>query len=381
MYFKGLNTGKDIASFLENHSNNVKVIATTLDGNPIQVVKISEGRKPAIFLKAGNHSSEIAGIHALLTLLVEGLDTPFETYMVPCGNPFDFGGYQYALSYAIGKKVQIHNDAECFSVLTDLGQKVYEGDGFSLFQVGEIIFAYVDQEKLDPRILFYGKLDKLSLRDPYLRSTLLGRRIFFPNTVYYKEDYGPYDKAGLSAWTSKDGYISNLNRLYDRYDIPPELSSIREFCERLKPAMVIDLHESCINTRIPNKLKESGEQIGNHFLILPSEHEATRLGIEGIETKIAEAMIEGTENYGFKCFTRNQLEASWGYSNTDYFKGYLRKDTRDAMPFYRWAIRFADISITSETIMDIPLEKRINIHTTLVHKALEAFTHLMDLEK
>ena len=380
MYFKELNTGKDIASFVNHHFDNIKVLDTTLDGNSIQAIKICKGRKPAIILKAGNHSSEIAGIHALLTLLVEGLDYPFEIYVIPCGNPFDYGGYQYALSYAIGKKIQIHDDAECFSVLTNLGQKVYEGDGFSLFLVGEIIFAYVDQEKLDSRILFYGKLDKLTLNNPHLRNILSGRRIFFPNTIYYQEDYGSYDKGGLSAWTSRDGFVSNLNRLYDRYDVPPELSSIRKFCERLKPAMVIDLHESCINTRIPRIIKESGEQIGNYFLILPSEHEATQLGIVGIETKIAETMIEETENAGFKCFTRNQLKASWGYSNTDYFKGYLRKDVRDAMPFYRWAIRFADISITSETIMNIPLEKRINIHTTLVRRALDAFRKIINNE-
>ena len=132
------------------------------------------------------------------------------------------------------------------------------------------------------------------------------------------------------------------------------------------------------NTGIPSKLKESGEQIGNYFLILPPEHIAT---LPGIETQIAEAMIAGTEKAGFKCFTRNQLEASWGYPDTDYFKGYLRKDVRDEMPFYRWAIRFADVSITSETIMDVPIEKRIDIHTTLVSAALDAFAHSIDSEK
>ena len=377
MYFKELVTGKDIARFVERYSNNIKEIATTLDENPIQVVKISEGRKPSIFLKAGNHSSEIAGIHALLTLLVEGLDTPFETYMIPCGNPFDFGGYQYALSYMCEKKIYINSNAECLSILTDAGQNIYDGDGFSLFQVGEIIFAYIEQEKLDSRILFYGKLNELSLKDPHLRSALLGKRIFFPNKIYYKEDYGPYEKAGLSAWTSKDGYVSNLNRLYDRYDIPPELYSIREFCERLKPAMVIDLHESCINTRIPRKLKESDNQIGHYFLILPPEHISS---IPGIEKQVAETMIAETEKAGFKCLTRDQLEVSWGYPDTDYFKGYVRKDVIDAMPFYRWATRFADVSITSETVMDMPIEKRIDIHTTLVRAALDAFRNLIDTE-
>jgi hypothetical protein len=257
--------------------------------------------------------------------------------------------------------------------LTKFGKKIYEEDHFILFQVGEIIFTYVNQEKLDPRTLFYGRLDEITINNSRLRYILSGKRIFFPNTIYYQEDYGSYDKGGLSAWTSKDGFVSNLNRLYDRYDVPPELSSIRKFCEKIQPAMVIDLHESCINTRIPKKIRESNETIGNYFLILPPEHESIQLNIKNIETKIAEEMIKGPEKASFKAFSRKNLEASWGYQNTDYFEGYLRKDVRDAMPFYRWAIRFADISITSETIMDIPIEKRINIHIALVRSALNAF--------
>ena len=372
MYFRELCTGKDIASFVDHYFDHVEVLATTLNGNKIQAIKISEGHKAAVLLKGGNHSSEIAGIHALLTMLIEGLKFPFDIYLIPCGNPFDYGGYQYALSYAIGEKVQIDSDSECFSILTKFGKKIYEEDHFILFQVGKIIFTYVNQEKLDPRTLFYGRLDEITINNSRLRYIISGKRIFFPNTIYYREDYGPYDKGGLSAWTSKDGFVSNLNRLYDRYEVPPELSSIRKFCEKIQPAMVIDLHESCINTRIPKKIRESNETIGNYFLILPPEHESIQLNIKNIETKIAEEMIKGPEKNGFKAFSRKNLEASWGYQHTDYFEGYLRKDVRDAMPFYRWAIRFADISITSETIMNIPIEKRINIHIALVHSALNA---------
>ena len=373
-YFQDLETGKDIASFVKLHAGQVEEIAVTEDGSPIQVIKLGGVKKPAILLKAGNHSSEIAGVHALLTLLVEGLGSPFETYIIPCGSPFDFGGYRYALQWASGEKADIDDDEDCLAALNRLGRRVYDGESFILFRVKDIIFAYVDQRKLDSRTLFYGKLDDLTLKDPRLRAELSGKRIFFPNPVYHQEDYGPYDKAGLAGWTTPDGYVSNLNRLYDRYDVPPELSSIREFSERIKPAMVIDLHESCINTRIPRSLRESGEKLGNHFLILPTVHAPS---YESIETPVAEGMIAGTAEAGFKAFSQSQLEAAWGYPDTEYFHGYLRKDVRDAMPYYCWATRFADVSITSETSMDMPIERRVLIHTVLVRSAIDAFSRVI----
>ncbi|UCF96081.1 MAG: hypothetical protein JSV89_12945 [Spirochaetaceae bacterium] len=373
-YYTDLKTGHDIASFVRRQVKSAEEIATTVDGSPIQVVKLGGGRKPAILLKAGNHSSEIAGIHALLTFLAEGLQSPFETHIIPCGSPFDFGGYRFALEWASETKVHIEDDEQCLAELTRLGRKVYEGEHFILFEVRNTLFTWVDRKKLDSRRLFYGQLDTLTLRDPELRAILSGKRIFFPNELYYPEDYGSYDQAGLVGWTSPDGYVSNLNRLYDRYDVPPELWSIRDYCERLKPAMVIDLHESCINTRIPEKLKRSGEQLGNHFLILPPVHAPS---YEAIETPVAEAMVAATGNAGFDCFTLSQLEAAWGYPDTDYFHGYLRKDVRDGMPFYRWAIRFADVSITTETSMDMPIEKRVMIHITLVNAAIEAFSRFL----
>jgi hypothetical protein len=369
-YYKELKTGCDIAAFVEKQASRVELLVETEGGNPIQVVELGGDREPAILLKAGNHASEIAGIHALLTLLVERFDSPFKVYVIPCGNPFDFGGYRYALKYASGEVLDIRTDSDCLEALQRLGHKVFEGEHFMLFRVGEIVFAYVDRKQLDPRSLFYGNLDELARKDFHLRFELSGRRIFFPNVIYYQEDYGSYDHAGLAAWTSRDGYVSNLNRLYDRYDVPVELSSIREFCERVRPAMVIDLHESCINTRIPQKLRESGEELGSHFLILPSEHIAS---IEGIEARVADAMIAGTEAANFRCFSRSQLEAAWGYPESEYFHGYVRKDVRLGMPFYCWATRFAEVSITNETSMDRPIEERVSIHTALVRAALEAF--------
>ena len=369
-YFKELHTGQDVAAFVSRHCDSVEVIAETEGGNIIQAVRLGGDRKPPILLKAGNHSSEIAGIQALLTMVSEGFNSPFETYLIPCGDPFGFGGYSHALSHAGGRAVTVKSDEDCWDTLNRMGEKVYGGDHFALFRVGETIFAYVDQEHLDPRTLFYGQLDQATLTDAHLRAQLSGRRVFFPNTLYLREDYGPYDKAGLVAWTSRDGYLSNLNRLYDRYDVPPELSGVRDFCERHGPAMVIDLHESCINTRIPRALRDSGEQLGNHFLILPPVHAPS---YESLETPVAEAMLKATERAGIRCFTRNQLEAAWGYPETEYFHGYVRKDVRDGMPFYRWAIRFADVSITQETSMDMPVEQRIQIHTILSQSAIDAF--------
>lgn len=377
-YFRELTSPEDIVRLLKTFGKPVTTLATTEGGLPIQSVRLGGDTPPAVIVKAGSHASEVAGIHAALTLVEEGLDTPHEVHVIPCGSPFDFGGYRRALAHASGEEVEIHSDDECLALLSRLGRRFYEGEHFTLFHVGEMVFAWVDQEKLDARDLFYRQLDPLAHRDPHLRHELAGRRIFFPNALYYDEGRGCYDHGGLASWATPGGQVTNLNRMYDRYDAPVEVRSAREFCERVKPGMVIDLHESCINTRIPDQLRTSGEELGSHFLILPPIHGP---GFEAVESPVAEAMVEATQRVGWKCFTKEQLQAAWGYDSTEYFHGYLRYDNWPAMAFYQWAARFAKAAITVETRLDLPPETRVDIHTTLVRAALDRYAQLVEEDR
>jgi len=374
-YFPEIVTGEDVARFVEKCGKPVKRLGTALGGAAIQAVKVGGRKKPAVVVKGGSHGTEIAGVHAALTFLAEDVDSAHEVYVIPCGSPFDFGGYTRALCHAADEEVDVRNDDECLSVLTRLGRRFYDGEHFALFHVGGMIFAWVDQTKLDARKLFYGQMDVLAQQDPRLCAEITGKRIFYPNAIYYDDGYGPYDQGGLVSLVSRYGWVGNMNGFYDRYDAPEEVRCVREFCESIKPGLVLDLHESCINARIPEKLRTSGEELGNHFLILPSVHVP---GSEETETPVAEAMVAGTLEAGHKCFTRSQLEAAWGYDETDYYHGYVRHRARSTNSFFQWVLLFAEASIVVEPRMDQPCAERVNIHTTAVRAALAKYGQIVE---
>jgi hypothetical protein len=218
-------------------------------------------------------------------------------------------------------------------------------------------------------------MDALVREDPCLRHEITGKRIFYPNAVYYDEGQGSYDHGGLVSFVNPDGWVGGMNSFYDRYDAPGEVTCVREFVETVRPGLALDLHESCINARIPKELLDSGDKIGTHFLILPSVHGPT---FEKVETPVAEAIVEATGRAGHECFTREHLEASWGYGETDYYHGYLRWNARGSSSFYKWVLRFAEASIVVEPRMDQPCETRVAVHTAAVRGALEKYSQLSE---
>lgn len=375
-YYADVKSGQDVALFVEKCGRPSQQIGTARGGEPIHAVKLGGDRKPAVLIKAGSHATEIAGIHAALTLLEEGLETDREVYVIPCGAPFDYGGYGRALDLAAGEDLGVTSDGECLAALQRAGRLFHEAEHWALYHVGDMVFAWVDQEHFDARQLFYGRMDVLAQSDPRLRREISGKRVFYPNAVYYEGDgQGSYDHGGLVSLVSPLGWVNNMNGFFDRCDAPEEVRAVREFCLRLKPALVIDLHESCINARIPQSLSASGEKLGDHFLILPPVHGPS---FETVETPVAEAMLEATRASGHECFTKSQLEAAWGYDDTDFYHGYVRFNKRGACSFYQWVLLFAEVSIVVEPRMDRPCADRVDIHTAAVRAALAEYSRLLE---
>ena len=305
-FFSEITSGADVAAFVAGSGRQFRRLGTALGGAPIQAVRLGGDKKPAVVIKAGSHASEVAGVHAALTLIREGLDTQHEVWVIPCGDPFGFDGYRKALSHAAGEQVDIGNDDECLAALERFGRRFYEGEHFRLFDVNGIVFCWADQERLDARGLFYGEMDRLAQRDPRLTAEIADKRILYPNAVYYAgEGQWPYDHGALVSLVSPFGQVNNMNGFFDRCFAPEEVSCVRGFCEQIKPGLAIDLHESCINTRIPEALRNSGESLGDHFLILPQVHGPS---FDQVETPVAEAMLEATRRAGHECFTREHLQ-------------------------------------------------------------------------
>ncbi|MHC4714538.1 MAG: hypothetical protein ACYTAN_14930, partial [Planctomycetota bacterium] len=145
-YFREITSGDDVARFVEESGRPVKTLGTAMGGAPVQVVRLGGDRKPAVVIKGGSHATEIGGIHAALTLITEGIDTDREVHVIPCGDPFGYGGYRRALSHAVGEAVSVSSDDECLSALERVGRRFYEGEHFALYHVGDLVFAWADQK-------------------------------------------------------------------------------------------------------------------------------------------------------------------------------------------------------------------------------------------
>ena len=72
------------------------VLGMAPDGSNIVAVKGGGSKQPAIFLSAGAHSTEQAGVCAAVELLDE-LKTEHELWVLPCRDPIGLSGYRHAL--------------------------------------------------------------------------------------------------------------------------------------------------------------------------------------------------------------------------------------------------------------------------------------------
>ena len=65
-----------------------------------------DDKLPAIFISAGSHSTEQAGVGAAAGLLEE-LDTEHQVYVIPSRDPMGMNGYGYALSLSLGEEPEL----------------------------------------------------------------------------------------------------------------------------------------------------------------------------------------------------------------------------------------------------------------------------------
>jgi hypothetical protein len=367
-------TVEDLLAFLKRQRTSSRIIARTAPGLPIYSFKLGGRRKPAIVIKAGSHASEIGAIHGALRLLEEGLESEHEIHLIPCACPQDFAGYNYLLSWASGKKVNLATDADCWQALESLGRKFYERKHDALYRVGELVFGYVDQRHTDPRALAYGELDRLSQADPQLAYELGGRRIIFPNFIFHKEQANSYDQGALVCCANWEGWVGNPNRFYDNFEPPLEVRCVRELCEQVKPGLIIDMHESAAIRKLKEGGRKATDQIisQQHYLVLPPVHGPR---FEEIETPVAEGALKSTRAAGFAPLDQKTLAKGWGFGKNAYFNGYVRSDQRPIIAFYQWGMRY-EASIVVESGMNQPLKDRCAIQAAAVRGAIAAYAKL-----
>lgn len=213
-----------------------------LDGTPLIAARAGGDRLPAIFVTAGAHCTETAGVHASLELL-RRLETEHQVHVLPLRDPVGFGGVERCLSLAAGEEIKITDPQMSLDVLRDRANLLWSEGNLYLFQWGEIGFVWGPPTPgLETFWAQFALTGRLPQEAPEVLRSLLGRSIFFLNVNSTIEGAGPLQRCYHTV-LGHDGQWLHLNRFFGQPEAPPEVAAVDALIQEVKPGLTIDLHE------------------------------------------------------------------------------------------------------------------------------------------
>lgn len=205
-----------------------RVLGYAPDRSPIVAVRIGGDKKPPIFISAGSHATEQAGVTAAVELM-GSLQTQHEVYIIPSRDPIGLNGYRYALSLSLGQEPPVNSIQEVEALLRERGETLLDSGDTLLVLLGDCGYATRG---------LYGRFPK---GDPLLEP-LRGRRVFFPSRAEDQEGAAPLERA-YTLIVSLDGEVLHLNRFHEAPWAPAEVRCARRLMAEIRPGLTLDLHE------------------------------------------------------------------------------------------------------------------------------------------
>ncbi|MDP6777642.1 MAG: hypothetical protein QGI83_12850 [Candidatus Latescibacteria bacterium] len=205
-----------------------RILGCAPDGSPIISVRVGGDREPAIFISAGSHSTEHAGVSAAVEL-IDTLDTEHRTYILPCRDPIGLNGYRYALSLGLGQEPDLESIDDLSAFLRDHGEVLHEEDDLLVAIIGE--YGYATR----------GMHGWSVAKAPGLEA-LRGRRLFFTLRSDDVEGSAPLQRA-YTLIVDPDGEVLHINRFHDTGWAPSEPRCTRDLMAEIRPGLTLDLHE------------------------------------------------------------------------------------------------------------------------------------------
>ena len=280
-------TNDDVLQLVRKSGRDYEVIATTVYGLELVCVRAGGAKEPPILITAGSHAGEPAGVQAALSLM-DSLETDHAVYIVPMRDPFAWGGFGRCLGLALGQEVTIENHDGAEKCLADRGTVVYREAESSLVisLVGDLIFASVRPPQ-DPstRVVLEQRLRKLMSDDQTLASLLIGMRACWPCNETEVEGCGDFDRA-FSSFVTPQRVMADLNRQFTFAYPPVEVACVRALVDRLKPGLILDLHEGA----------------GSHFYVFGNVDRE-----RGGDVEIGSAILETVLQRGGELYRLDQL--------------------------------------------------------------------------
>ncbi|MBM3243137.1 hypothetical protein FJZ31_43310 [Candidatus Poribacteria bacterium] len=319
------------------------VLSYAPDRVPIVYIKSGGAKEPAIFITAGSHSTEQAGVTAAVELITK-LDTEHQVYVIPTRDPMGMNGYPYALSLALGEEPSINSFEELEAILREQGEIFYDEDGILLVLIGDYGFANCNL------------LGRLKNAPAEILSPFKGRRIFTPVRRGGVEGTEHFQRA-YTLIVSPSGKVLHLNRFHDTAWAPVEVRCARRLMAEIQPGLSFDLHEAMdIEDRYWLSARYQQDE----------ENEAweQRIARETIQAIADSGAVLVEDNYspgGF--FTRSERGVYWLDANK---RG-------EGLNLMDYAARFHGLAFGTEMGMYARFEQRVTLGLLTVQSAVKVF--------
>lgn len=234
-------TSTDVLETLRASGKPLREWGRAIDGTPMLSARTGGDKQPAIFITAGAHSDETAGVHAALNLLTL-LDIEHEVNILPLRDPFGFAGINHCLSFAAGQPVQVADHAETLDYLNEHAEPVWHEGKMFVFKLGETGFVWNPlQPVIDNYWAMTGRIGKLAKENPGLLKPLSGKSVMLINSADI--DGARVMQRCWHAVLSKRMEWLHLNRFFGRSDAPPETAAVDHLMQTIRPGLTCDLHE------------------------------------------------------------------------------------------------------------------------------------------
>lgn len=335
-------------------------LGCTVDGAPIISVKAGGDKCPPIFITAGSHATEQAGVSAAVELL-EGLDTEHTVYVIPTRDPVGMNPYKYVLGLGLGLDdaglgVESFDDVE--AILCDEGEILFEEGNMLLSLMGEYGYACNRPSSTEdcPQGAFYKRLQRIHREEPQVLEPLFGRRVFQTPGQSGIVGTGELGRA-YTLIIGLDGEILHINRFHDTDWAPVEPRVTCRFMRQIRPGISFDLHETQHNA--------------DRFW-LSARHQMSAVDEEW-EQRAAQAAIQAVADSGAALAGDSDMPSGW-FDRSQQGLFWLDASRRgEGLNLMDYASREFGLAFGTEMGMFGSFEHRVNLALITVRTAVSVF--------
>ena len=330
----------NLLNWVKRGEARLKVLGRTLDGSPIVCWQNDGEKKPAIFISAGSHATEQAGVTAAVEL-IDQLKTDHQVYVIPCRDPMGMNGFSYALGLSLGEELELDSAEDSEQILRNVGEVLYQDEKTLLVIIGEYGYSTGN---------LYGRFP----RGESFLEPLIGRRIFFPSSAEGIEGTAPFQRA-YTLIVSPEGEVLHINRFHDTSWAPVEVQCTRRLMSEIQPGLTLDLHE-----------------YGGDAFWFSARHQQSN-DDQVWEEKIADGIIQTAAESRIKLVEEGYLPGSFftkGQPGVFWLNPQQRGEGLNLTDF---AANQYGLSFTIETGMQLGFQHRVSTSMLAVQTAVDIF--------